>query len=97
MRIVSTILAHCIDTYHPQPFSILLDLTAFEGATPEAWKHIERFNAKLTKKPLVAKAIVSKSLHITYFAKQANAALQHSRLGIFSYVSQARSWLEEKI
>lgn len=77
----------------PSPFLICVDLTKFEGATPEAWDVTERFNESLINRPLTAKAIVANSRFVTSYVESVNKSAIRHKIKVFDDPEAANSWL----
>ena len=84
---------HAIAQLAPSHFLICVDLTEFEGATPDAWDITEQFNQALLSRPLTAKAIIVKSRFVESYVETVNQSEIRHKTQVFSNSQQALTWL----
>lgn len=75
-------------------FKLLADYTELEGATPEAFNHLDEFNAWLNMQNFVAKAVViSSTITLTILDQQVpTRKLQNDKN--FKSLDEALEWLK---
>lgn len=88
----------CANSFGDTPFSIILDLTSLEGATPDAWQIVDAHNTQLAANPrLIGKGIICQSSLVTYFAGKVNNDKFKSKVKVFASETEALAWLKSKL
>lgn len=85
-----------ISKLNTNSFKLLADYTELEGATPEAFDHLDKFNAWLNNNNMIAKAVViSSSITLTILGQQApTRKLQNDKN--FKTKDEAIEWLKQQ-
>lgn len=80
-----------------QPFAMLINNLDFEGGTPDAYARLDRFNAWLNTRPLVAKGMVVKSDVLLAIMDQLVPSRRQQNIRGFDNVDDAESWLRGEL
>ena len=77
-----------------QSFSILINNLEFQGATPEAYKELENYNAWLNQQKLIAKAMVITSNITLDVINKLSPSRASQQTKSFDNEKDAMSWLQ---
>lgn len=83
-----------VEAMNGKPFVILVNNQALEGATPEAYQELERYNQWLNKQNMVAKAMVIDSKLQAGMIDAYSPARQEQNTRSFSDEISALEWLK---
>ncbi len=87
---------HVINQFDGRKFSILMNLLAIEGGTPEAFAESEKYNTWLNSQNMVAKAIVSKSISFINIDRVRVPSKRKQNCRYFDTEKGAFNWLESQ-
>lgn len=78
-------------------FTLLFDITEFDGATPEAYKEVELYNLWLNNQKMVAKATVIRSRVQISIVNLLSPARQQQNTQNFYHYDEAEHWLTQEL
>lgn len=79
------------------PFGMLIDNLEFEGGTPEAYAELDRFNAWLNTRPMVAKAMIVKSEVLQTIMDQLAPSRRQQNIRCFRESAEGERWLRDQL
>jgi hypothetical protein len=86
-----------ISAFKGRAFVMLVDDLNVEGATPEAFEELDRFNAWVNKKNMVAKAMLIRSTVMLKIIDKRVTSRKHQNIQSFADRSEALAWLEGQL
>lgn len=92
-----TLVGDAVRSLGEQPFTMLIDNLEFEGGTPEAYRELDRFNAWLNTRPLVAKAMLRRSETLMQIMNTLAPSRQKQNIRDFADRDEAEAWLREQL
>lgn len=79
------------------PFGMLIDNLDFEGGTPDAYAELDRFNAWLNTRPMVAKAMVVRSDVLLSIMDQLAPSRRQQNIQGFGTLAEGERWLLKEL
>lgn len=79
------------------PFAILVDDLELEGGTPHAYEALEVYNQWLNKQPLIAKAMLTKSLIKIDIITSLAPSHKKQNVQVFEKEKEALVWLKSEL
>ena len=83
-----------VDDLKDTSFSILVNNLEFQGATPEAYQELEKYNVWLNQQKLIAKAMVITSNTILDVINKLSPSRASQQTRSFDNEEDAMSWLQ---
>lgn len=83
-----------VDNMQDKSFSILINNLEFQGATPEAFEELEKYNVWLNNKKLIAKAMVITSAFTLDVIDKLSPSRAAQQARNFDNEEDAMSWLQ---
>lgn len=80
-----------------KPFAMFIDILAIEGGTPNAYDSLDDHHRWQLSQPLVAKAVLLKSIAHRDILLQQSPALAHQNIRFFTDKDEAIAWLEQAL
>ena len=86
-----------VKAYQQAPFTIMMNLLAFDGGTPEVFAESESFNAWLNNTNMVAKALIFTSPALIAIERTLVKSKAPQNIRYFDNEDDAQIWLDEYI
>ena len=90
-------LKNSVLAYEQAPFTIMMNLLAFDGGTPEVFAESDNFNAWLNNTNMVAKALIFTSPALIAIERTLVKSKAQQNIQYFDNEADAQLWLNEYI